>query len=162
MTRLDFDALLAEVEGRTAPVLLSVRNLKTLSAAATPEGAAWSVTLYVDGKRAAAVGYAGWGGPYRYTWAAPAVRDRVLTWVTTLDDTDLDGVIARLADEFEAAAKIKRLCRTKAVYRLPDDPEAWYTVPLRGRSFATVRKLIEARLADWHPGVDVIWANDGA
>jgi hypothetical protein len=172
MSSVNLDRLIANAKAK-APVL-SVRNLKTLAANATPEGAAWSCSLYVDGKRAATVGYDGWGGPYRYHWLDRAVGERVEAWVQTLppDDSeygplpaDLDTIVARLADDYEAKLWLRRQCRDKALYRLPGDAtDQWRTVALGNMTFPVVKNLlITDRFPEVYPDVDVsqiVWANE--
>ena len=113
---------------------LTIKALKNLGI--RRDGPAWSCVLYVDGIKAATVLQEGHGGgteidwsvgPDKARWGGPLAK-RVAEYVATLPEEDggfglgpmkqdLESAVAKLADEYESAQRIKRACKTKTLFR---------------------------------------------
>lgn len=152
-------------------------ELRRLQSFAGRQGEGFSLTLVIDGVRAAEVHNAADGGVYRWRWlesgrGAPAVRAARAKWdayVASLPpegvadgsafQPDADYALAALVDEHEEAkrlkAKLRRACRTKTLFRLPSHgPREWLEV---ARPFTPALKAaIEAR----YPGVALTFINE--
>jgi hypothetical protein len=124
------------------------------------EGDAFSLTLVLDGKKAARVTYDGWGGEYRFDWTPGdktvrpgATAARFLAYVDSLPPKDFgdglgvmkldaDMVVGAAIDRMLEERALRRLCTTKLVFRLRgDEPGEWRTLraPYRPAIAAALR-----------------------
>lgn len=94
------------------------------------EGSGWQGTLYAGQVRVAFVHDDGNGGMHDWQVHDPAA---LRAWEATVParhahsrQDDFDLAIARLADDTEAARKIARLCKSRTLFRLPDDAADTY------------------------------------
>jgi len=147
-------------------------EIKKFGSMRTPDGGGYSFDLYIDGAKAAFVCQEGNGGCTMVQWydrvhGKSALEDKFAAHVAALPPEvipetaeqwekdlypggtraiDTDTFLAGLADDYENARRIKRLCRTKTLYRLPNDKPG---------TFWEVRKPfspdLKARLLAKHP-----------
>lgn len=105
---------------------LQIKNLKSCDGREGP-GAAFSCSLYIDGKRAAVVRNSGSGGCNDYDWLDRSLRQPFLDHCAALHpDIEFeveDHVIAVLLDTLETEKQLKRWCRKSVVFRLASDNE---------------------------------------
>lgn len=138
-----------------ADVKYELRKYKELE---TYNGLAYTFTLWVDGKPACTVENRGDGGMTWVDWSPSGAVDRwstegsrlapqVLAYVEQLPPDrdygklDLESWLAVIADEFVQDRKLKRLCRTRTVYRKSDTSPGSWIVSTRPYSTEFARKL---------------------
>lgn len=112
---------------------LSIKNYK---ACRGNEGDAFSLTLHLDGKKAASVEYDGSGGPYNWRWIDRSLQEAFKRYVAERNpEPDTYGCHADilLEEEIEAIRLRKtfaRRCKKETLFRLPDDkPGVWRRIP---------------------------------
>jgi len=146
---------------------LTIKALKNLGI--RRDGPAWSCVLYVDGIKAATVLQEGHGGGTEIDWSVGpdkarwggALAAKVNAYCATLPDVidpefgaivqDLETVVARLADEYENAQRIKRACKTKTLFRTAGQGAHEYMVTNRPFSPA-IAEALRAK----YPGVVIL------
>lgn len=130
----------------------TVKNVRTFQGM---EDQGFNATLYRDGKRVALVIYEGSGGCCMFRWDGDREKrdseEKLLkehaaslpSVKTDLPDhkspdkkfeyqPDMDAVVFDLVGAYEFRRMLKRNCRTKTLFRLPDDkPDTWRTVQRR-------------------------------
>lgn len=104
---------------------------------------AFSYTLYLDGTKAANVSNDGWGGCNIYHWFEPTLRapfieqctaqatpilkswgfDDAVVTVYVRSGEILDVALTPIVEAIEEEKKLRKLCKTKVVFRLRDDEE---------------------------------------
>ena len=130
-------------------------EIKNYKSCAGDEGDAFSCTLYLDGKRAALVRYAGTGGPFDFDftvagagngpWCGP-LYDAFKAYIDSLPEVEcewddpktgkpaslkrtMDWVVGDVVNETVETRKLKRLCKKNTVWREQGDPKGqWHTV----------------------------------
>lgn len=114
---------------------LTVKNYKSCDGREGP-GAAFSCSLYIDGKRAAAVSNGGSGGCNDYHWFDRSLEQPFLAHCKTLHP-DMkfeveDHVVGCLLDALETEKQVKRWCRKSVVFRLAGDKaDAFRTLQIK-------------------------------
>lgn len=117
---------MANVSTHSALGRITVKNLKTLSG--SPEGDAWTCSLYFDGKRFAAARYDGWGGPVRYEFNSASAEQKARDYVAGLpgwtceydgsvNPYTLDIVTEEAVNDCRENRYLKRAVKTKLVAR---------------------------------------------
>ncbi len=114
---------------------LTVKNSKMCQGR---DGVAWSCDLYEDGRKVATATNAGTGGNTTFWWTDPARdRARLEAYAKTVPhppgyeelEMDLETLVAHLADEYQTAKRLRRLCKTKTVYRTATTPaDKWHVL----------------------------------
>lgn len=116
-----------------------VKNFKSCDGM---DGEAFSLSLHIDGKRAAEVTNSGCGGPNDYRWLQKTPEQRKLAEAafkehcrSVADEEDKDYsevediVLATLVDRLVEDRQLKRWCRTQILFRVEGDEEgAWRTI----------------------------------
>lgn len=143
----------------------TMRNVKSCQGR---DGIAWSGTLYLNGKRAALVRDGGCGGMINIDWTfsghgfhgdelalafeayakaqPPCEADP--EYDIPCSPCDWESLLSRLADDYEEAKQIKRLCRTNIVCRTPEGR----LLSFKGQATDTNRAIILKR----HPGFTIL------
>jgi len=110
---------------------LTAKNYKSCDGRNGPD-AAFSCTLYIDGKRAAVVRNEGCGGCNDYDWFDRSLRQPFLDHCAALHPDRKfeveDHVVACLLDALETEKQVKRLCRKSVVFRLAGDKADAYRI----------------------------------
>lgn len=105
---------------------LTIKNLRTCAGRNGPD-AAFSCSLYIDGKRAAVVRDEGCGGCFSYDWLDRSLEKPFLEHCKALhpeiEFEAEDHVIATLLDALETEKQLKRWCRKSVVFRLVSDSD---------------------------------------
>jgi len=110
------------------------------------EGYGFNANLYLKGKRVAFVYDDASGGPVRFQWADQEAESAMTAFCATQPPKrgypyDPDFMACELVDEYEDNRTLRRHCKTKVMFRLPDDPEGEF------RSFKSAfTKWIVARI----------------
>ncbi len=111
-----------------APII-EVKNIKSFEAS---DGYAYYCAGYVNGKRAFLVENHGDGGETIFTALDPDLYQLAMTYAESLPDvecegfenkipSDLDLLVCQLIDRREEDKKLRRICKTKTLFRLPGD-----------------------------------------
>lgn len=135
--------------------LRKVRTNKALS----EETACFSAELWIDGRKAAAVGNRGHGGPHEYHFTDRATQAAFSDWAKSqphefdfeIDDQAIDGLLAAIEKD-KAIAKIRRKCLSGTLFLRPGDGPGEYREI--ARPIAQIRDSVIARI----PGA--IFLND--
>lgn len=105
---------------------LAVKNVKSFEG---NEGIGFSATLYIDGKRAGYVKDDAWGGSYDYGLAHELLAD-LNRWARVKNASayaeELDLIVARIVEDYEEAAKLRRLCKKKTVFQTSSQARGEY------------------------------------
>lgn len=111
----------------------SIKKLKTMQGM---EGAAYSCTLYRDGVKIADCIQDGRGGSTNFHFINQDERKALDAFCAALPEPDdelqrscpidADMYVARLADEFEMAKKLRSWCKKQTVFRLATDKAGEY------------------------------------
>ena len=100
---------------------VEVKSYRTCAGRNGPD-AAFSCTLWIDGKKVAEVTNSGSGGCNSYFWKDPSKEAAFSEWCRERypeEEFEVeDHAIAVLLDELETEKMLKRTCRTKTVVRL--------------------------------------------
>lgn len=147
---------------------IKTATMKNVKSCQGRDGIAWSGTLYLNGKRAALVRDGGCGGMINFDWTfsghgfhgdelAKAFDAYAAAQPPCEADPEYDipespccadTLVSRLADDYEEAKQIKRLCRTNIVCRTPDGR----LLSFKGQATDTNRAIILKR----HPGYTIL------
>lgn len=124
-------------------------TIKRFESFRTHDGGGFNFDLYVDGKKVAEVAEEGHGGGLLVRWDDPKASvameeyvaalpseklpDEADTWLLEMYPTgfrtlDVETFLCKLADDYENAKRMKRLCSKKTLFRLPEDNEGQYRV----------------------------------
>tara|TARA_R110000787_G_scaffold250297_1_gene355925 strand:+ start:5546 stop:6115 length:570 start_codon:yes stop_codon:yes gene_type:complete len=130
----------------------TIKGLKTWD---THDGGGWQVSLYANGKRIAEVTQRGHGGPLWWEFkpvdahalvafgASQGVSD-FLDGNFVKFDTDADSALCEMVDDLEHKREMKRWCKTKVVFRFPQDEEGKYrTIKCAHYTESVRRKMVE-------------------
>ena len=115
---------------------IKIKNIKSL--AMGPDGRPWSGTIYFDGKRVGTVVDQAYGGEYDISVPddiKKAMTDYVATLLDEADDEymgEIDSYLGHFADEAEHETKLRRLCKSKTLFRLKsDESDDWSYFPVK-------------------------------
>lgn len=152
-------------------------EIKKFQSMRTDDGGGYSFDLYMDGKLAAFVCQEGNGGSTMVRWSdqkhgaselekqfdayvdalpAEALAADAQEWEKELYPdgkikVDADTFLAQLADEYELTKRFKRMCKSKTLFRLPEDGKEHYR---------TVKQPftpeLKAKILARHPGATFI------
>ncbi len=120
------------------------------------DGYGFNTDLMKDGIKIAFVIDEGCGGCLHYEWADLMEKDALNKHIKTLPKVkspcgemtvDIDLFVSRLVDVYEAEKKLKRLCKTKTLFRLKTDNEGTYRVIAR-RFDAAVKEFLLKKYGD--------------
>ncbi|NKB52584.1 MAG: hypothetical protein GKR97_10215 [Rhizobiaceae bacterium] len=147
---------------------LEIKNLKTMQG---HDCLAFSLTLYIDGKRSMTVRNDGNGGCHFYELGNPDYNKlkkmadalpMVVTDIKNSDGTffeyqpDVDHIIDRLIDKTLASKKLKRLMKKKTVVIEDSEVSSWSGLP--NKQFREKGKLMELRdiIAGEYPNATIL------
>lgn len=126
------------------------------------DGYGFNVDLLKDGRRIAFVIDEGCGGCLHFEWLDIKDKGVLEEHVKTLPPLksqygdmvlDIDLFVSSLVDEHESEKKLKRLCRTKTLFRLKADEVGSYRV-INRQYDEKVKDFIKGKYGD---GVEVIY-----
>lgn len=131
--------------------MYTIKNLKTCQGM---EGVAYSCTLYRDDNKVAECIQSGRGGSTNFRFISndectkldvfcAALPHEPCEYDEWLHPVDAESYVARLADDFEMAKKLRSWCKKKTVFRLPADKPGEYR---------TIAKPFEPKLKEWLVG----------
>ena len=130
------------------------------------DGTAWSADVLIRGRKAFSVRQSGTGGEASfsvydselYEAARKFAADRKPYFMEGLSvPSDLEMFIGEMVDRKEHEARLKRLCRTETVFRLPGDPDGEYR-RLKAKCTADLKK----RLLKKYPEAEIVNDRYGA
>jgi hypothetical protein len=113
----------------------SVRNVKTFTGM---EGPGFSATLCRDGKPVASVLDEAVGACFLFHWKSDADESALRTLCAQVPHElfegmsiayDMDRLVLRLVNEYEIEKRLKRIAKTKTLFRIKGDaPDQWWTI----------------------------------
>jgi len=113
----------------------TVRNVKTFTGM---EGPGFSATLCRDGRPVASVLDEAVGASFLFHWKSEAEETALRTLCTQVPPEqfegmsiayDMDQLVFRLVNDYESDKRLKRMAKTKTLFRIKGDaPDEWWTI----------------------------------
>jgi hypothetical protein len=123
------------VDHRQLFAAYTIRNVKTFTGM---EGPGFSATLCRDGRPVASVLDEAVGASLLFHWKSDAEEATLLALCSQVPpqlfegmsiDYDMDQLVSRLVNEYEIEKRLKRIAKTKTLFRIKGEaPDQWWTI----------------------------------